>query len=141
MVEDANLNAIETGIFAALNVAGVTGDVPAAQHYNMLAPPDASYPVIIVQTLPGDREGEGMGFDAQTLPVLVKCITKGEHSVATAGKVQNAIHTALAGVALTITGFTSYAFRRVSWFSFMEYEDQRQPIVHRGGIYKLYLHP
>lgn len=141
MVEDANLNAIEKGIFAALNVVGITATVPQAQHYNMLAPPDATFPVIIVQTMPGDREGEGMGEDAQTLPVLVKCITKGAHSVAVAGTVQNAIHTALEGVALTITGFTAYAVRRRSWFSFLEYDDQRQPYVHRGGVYKIYLHP
>tara|TARA_R110000824_G_scaffold68237_7_gene176638 strand:+ start:1526 stop:1951 length:426 start_codon:yes stop_codon:yes gene_type:complete len=141
VAEDEQLNAVEKGIFAALNTGAITGTVAAAQHYNVVAPPDATFPLIVVQLLDSGREGDSFSQRSQFGEYAIKCITKGEHSVAAAGTMQNAIDTVMEGASLTVTGLTAFASRWQRWVSFMEYSQDRQAYVHRGGVYRINLTP
>ena len=54
---------------------------------------------------------------------------------------QNAIDTVMEGASLTVTGLTAFASRWQRWVSFMEYSQDRQAYVHRGGVYRINLTP
>ena len=140
MATDTDFNAIEKGIFAKLNVAGVTALVPAARHWNMLVPPSSTYPVVVVQFMDSDDAARGMGFDAESAAYLVKAIASGDPTVAAAGEVAAAIDTALHGATLTATGFTVYRCSRVRRVRYMEYDSQRVPYVHAGAVYRIWMH-
>ncbi len=142
MSVDAGVNAIEKGIAAALAAAGgVTALVPSARHYNMLAPTDAAYPLIVFNLMGSDDEARGFAEDAQSFRYQIKCIAKGDPSVVTAGDCADEIDTAIDQVTITATGMTVYKARRESHLRYMEFDQQNQPIVHAGAVYRLWTHP
>ena len=141
MSVDAGVNAVEKGIAAALDVAAVIAIVPSARHYNMLPPTNAIYPVIVFNLLESDAEGRGFAEDAQSFRYMIKCIAKGDPSVVTAGDCADEIDTAIDQVTLTVTGATAYKARRESHLRYMEFDQQNEPIVHCGAVYRIWTHP
>lgn len=141
---DAGLNAIEKGILTALNVVGVTALVPAVRHYNMLVPPDGTYPAIVLSLHDNDNEGRAFGQDAGSYDYLVKGITRqgtsGAGVVEVAGDIAAAIDAALHNASLTSTGYTPYACKRQRWVRYPEYDEGRVLYVHSGAVYRIWLY-
>lgn len=140
MAEDQGLNAIEKGIFAALDTAAITALVPASRHHNMLVPTDeATYPVIVVAFMDSDREGAGLSTDGQSLLYIVKAIARGETDVGEVGEIAAEIDTVLHSGTITATGHTVYGVKRQRHLRFMEHDNANKPYVTAGAIYRIWM--
>lgn len=141
---DTGLNAIEKGLRAALAAnAALVALVPAARHWNMLVPPESTFPAVVIQLMTSDFEGRGFGQDAQSFDYMVKGIAKGGTSgtdqVAASGDIAQQIDAALHNATLTATGYTPYGCKRQRWVRYTESDEGRTPYVHSGAVYRVWV--
>lgn len=141
---DAGLNAIEKGLRAALAAnSTLVALVPAARHWNMLLPPESTFPAVVIQLMSSDFEGRGFGQEAQALEYMVKGITRGGVSavdqVAVSGDIAQQIDLALHNAVLTATGYTPYGCKRQRWVRYTESDEGRVPYVHSGAVYRVWV--
>lgn len=139
MVSDVGLNAVEIAVTTLLTDPSITALVPAADHWNSVPPPSADYPVITYQYMFSDRRSEGFDGKAESFVYLIKAITKGEHSIAEAGAIADAIDQVFEGGTLTATGWLNYSIRRELHLRFIEYSEERIPFAYAGARYRFWM--
>ena len=127
------MNAIETGLYTALNVAAVTTELGGAYIYKQVAPQGRARPYIIFQHT-GGGHWNMTPSDLQGHVYLVKGVSENQKQ---AGDIDDDIRGVLHNATLTIAGYTNFDTQREEQVRYVETLDSGKLVYHAGAYYRI----
>lgn len=141
MSVNAPTEAMDTALYAKLNVASLVGSGKATGVYRNSAPQGVALPVIVfVYSLGDDDYVLGNGRGSIRLTYDVRAVVEG-HAASTAGTLASTIDSLLTNGTLTVSGFTFLMGRRVRPIAYEEDAGAGKKYQHVGGEYEFMLDP
>lgn len=128
--------AMETGVYAALNVAGVLSLAPGGVHRRK-APQGSGDATVVILTFDDGRAISTLPGQAwEDASFTVRAVCEGL-STGPADAAYDAAHVRLEGVALTIPGMVTMLCRRETLLSYDEDVEGGKTYQHVGGTYRV----
>jgi len=130
------MNALEVGLYDALNVAAITAKLGGAYIYNQIAAQDQARPYVVFTQAGGGHENINPS-ELINLVYLVKGIS--DTSARHAGEIDDLIKAALHEQTLLVEGYTNFHTQREEGFRFAEVLPDGTTAYHAGGYYRIRL--
>lgn len=129
------MNAIETGLYTALNVDAITTKLTGSYIYDPVAPPGQSRPYIIFTHTGGGHENINPS-DLQNHVYLVKGVADGKKE---AGEIHDLILAALHKQTLTVAAgaYTNFWTAAEEEVRMVEVLDDGRMVYHCGAYYRI----
>lgn len=127
------MNAIETGLYTALNVSAITTKLGGSYIYDPVAPPGQSRPYIIFTHTGGGHENINPS-DLRNHVYLVKGVADGKK---VAGEVHDLILAALHNQTVTVSGYTNFWTAAEEEVRMVEVLDDGTMVYHCGAYYRI----
>lgn len=127
------MNAIETGLYAALNVSAITTKLGGSYIYDPVAPPGQSRPYIIFTHTGGGHENINPS-DLENHVYLVKGVASGKK---VAGEIHDLILAALHNQTVIVSGYTNFWTAAEEEVRMVEVLDDGTTVFHCGAYYRV----